>query len=239
MPFSYNAIKMKRGEFMVNPNYLNNNMNKCFCFKSYFRLLNAIVGSPAIDVYLNEMLISSNLKYGEFSRYVKLMPGNYKIVVYPSGNQKEAIFETDIIIGKNLAYTGVLAGRITDISNLSIFMIPDAKEDQTMNRMSAVKIVNLIPDTVPLDLVAEDGTVLFSGIEYGETTGNVALPSGAYTLHLRVKGDDKNILTAPNIDFAPKMYYTLFIIGEYGANGAKPKIEIIIPEDGLNYLDLC
>ena len=221
---------------MFDLNNLNNNMNKCFCVKSYFRLLNAVAGSSAIDVYVNEMLISSNLKNSEFSRYVKLMPGNYKVVVYPSGNQKDSIFETDIIIGKNLAYTGAISGEINDIPNLSIFMIPDAKENQTMNSMSAVKIVNLIPDSVPLDLVAEDGTILFSEIEFGETTSNVALPSGAYTLHLRAKGDNKNILTVPIIDFAPRMYYTLFIIGEYGL---KPKIEIIIPEDGLNYLDLC
>ena len=221
---------------MFDLNNLNNNMNKCFCVKSYFRLLNAVARSPAIDVYVNEMLISSNLKNSEFSRYVKLMPGNYKVVVYPSGNQKDSIFETDIIIGKNLAYTGAISGEINDIPNLSIFMIPDAKENQTMNSMSAVKIVNLIPDSVPLDLVAEDGTILFSEIEFGETTSNVALPSGAYTLHLRAKGDNKNILTVPIIDFAPRMYYTLFIIGEYGL---KPKIEIIIPEDGLNYLDLC
>jgi len=227
---------MERGEFMFDLNNLNNNMNKCFCVKSYFRLLNAVAGSSAIDVYVNEMLISSNLKNSEFSRYVKLMPGNYKVVVYPSGNQKDSIFETDIIIGKNLAYTGAISGEINDIPNLSIFMIPDAKENQTMNSMSAVKIVNLIPDSVPLDLVAEDGTILFSEIEFGETTSNVALPSGAYTLHLRAKGDNKNILTVPIIDFAPRMYYTLFIIGEYGL---KPKIEIIIPEDGLNYLDLC
>lgn len=213
-----------------------NNISNCFCIKSYFRVLNAIVGSPALDVYVNEMLMASNLKYGEFSRYLKFLPGNYRVIVYPSGNQKDAVLKADIAIGKNLAYTGALAGEIDDIKDLSIFMIPDAKENQIMNNMSAVKIINLIPGDISFDLVTADGTILFSGIEYGDTTTNVALPSGSYTLYLRTKGNDKNILTVPNIDFAPKMFYTLFVIGEYGE---KPKIEMIVPEDGLNYLDLC
>lgn len=217
-------------------NNINGNMQSCACTKSYFRVLNAITGSPPVDVYVNEMMLSSNLKYGEFSRYMKFMPGNYKLVVYRSGSKNEPVLETDIIIDANLAYTGALTGDMEDLSNLSIYMMPDEKENISMDRMAAVKVINLIPNSVPLDLVTGDDTILFSGIEYGDITSNVALPSGTYTLHLRAKGNDKNILTVPSIDIAPKMYYTLFLIGKYGDI---PKIELLIPEDGINYLDLC
>lgn len=213
-----------------------NAVNSCFCFKSYFRVFNAIIGSPALDIYVNELLLAANLKYGEFSRYLKFMPGEYRVTAYPSGNQKKAILETNIVIGKNLVYTGALTGQINNIEDLSILMIPDEKVNQFMNGMSAVKVINLIPGSVSYDLVAEDGTVLFSDIKYGDISIDVAIPSGRYKLYLRKKGDDKNLLTVPSIDFAPRMYYKLFIIGEHDET---PKIEMIIPEDGLNYLDLC
>ena len=240
---------MKRGEFMYyNQNlpyniFLNNingninNMYSCACTKSYFRVLNAVEGYPAVDVYVNEMLLSSNLKYSEFSRYMKFMPGSYKLTVYPSGSKKEPILETSIKIGENLAYTGVLSGNIKDLSDLSIYMMPDKKEKQAMDNMSAVKVINLINNSVPLELLTGDGTILFSDLEYADITNNVALPSGTYTLHLRPKGSDKNILIVPSVDFAPRMYYTLYLIGEYGED--KIKIEMLIPEDGINYLDLC
>jgi len=247
---------MKWGEFMYDVRYLNNdenqiynnngffnnqngNMNNnssCSCYKSYFRVLNAIADAPALDVHVNEMLIVSNLKYGEFSRYMKFMPGNYTVTVYPSGNQTKAIIETNITIDRNLAYTGALSGEMSDITNLSIYMIPEAKETNQMNRMAAVKFIDLSPDGPSLKLISSDGTILFSEIEYGDVTDNVALPAGTYTLNLRATDSDKNILTVPNIDFAPRMYYTLFVIGKYGVT---PKLEMLIPEDGLNYLDLC
>nr|WP_312578688.1 DUF4397 domain-containing protein [Sedimentibacter sp.] len=223
-----------------NIGYLNSqnmdNQNKCRCVKSYFRILNAITGSPALDVYANEMLIASNLKYGDFSRYMQFMPGNYTLSVYISGRQNSAIFETNITIDRNLAYTGILTGEIADVPNLSVYMIPEAKETYNMNNMAAVKIIHMSPDAPSMDLISDDGTILFSSVEYGDTTDNIALPAGRYILHLRETKSGENILTVPTIDFAPRMYYTLFVIGEYGNS---PKILMLVPEDGLNYLDLC
>lgn len=215
---------------------MNGDFNNKYCYKSYFRILNAIVNTLALDVYVNEMLIACNLKYGDFSRYIQLMPGNYSVRVYPSGGQNKAILETNITIDRNLAYTGALEGEMTNPSSLSVYMIPEAKESNFMGRMAAIKLINLTSDGTSLDLISGDETVLFSGVEYGDTTENVALPPGTYTLYLRETGSDKNILTVPSIDFAPKMYYSLFVIGRSGVN---PKIEMLIPEDGLNYLDIC
>lgn len=230
---------MYDGGYLNNFNNQNNNLNNLNnrnCFNSYFRVLNAIVDADSLDVYVNEMLIASELKYGEFSMYMQYAPGNYRVAVYMSGRKREIIFETIINIGINLAYTGVLSGEMSDIFDLSIFMIPESKEKRHMEFMSAVKFINLSIDTPPLDLITGDGTILFSGIEYGTTTENVALPAGTYTLHLRETNSHKNILTVPNLDFAPRMHYTLFSIGKYEET---PKIEMIIPVDGINYLDLC
>lgn len=220
---------------MLSNNMMYGYMNRCLCAKSYFRVLNAIKNSPSLDVYINEILLASNLRYGEFSKYMKFMPGIYKVKIYASGNQEEPIFETDIEIGSNFAYNGAIAGDMNDISKMCIYVIPDAKEGVDMKNMTSMKIVNLIPNSKPLELVTSDGTILYDKLRYGDIPGNVVLPSGRYDLYIQ-ENDDNIILKANNVDFAPKMYYTLFLIGEYGQ---KPKIELMIPQDGLNYLDLC
>ncbi|MDD2494595.1 MAG: DUF4397 domain-containing protein [Tissierellia bacterium] len=223
---------------LSNNNLMYGYMNQCFCTKSYFRVLNAVKNSPALDVYVNEILLTSNLRYGEFSKYMKFMPGSYKVIIYASGNKEEPIFETDIEIGTNFAYNGAIAGEINDITNMCIYVIPDAKERVNMKRMTSIKIVNLIPNSRPLELATSDGTILYTDLKYGDIPNNVVLPSGMYDLYIQEDADNI-ILKAPNVDFAPKMYYTLFLVGEYGKDGENPKIELMIPQDGLNYLDLC
>lgn len=219
-----------------NLNYNIKNINNCKCTKSYFRIFNSIFDSPNLDVYINEMIMASNLKYGEFTKHVLFAPGNYRVTLYPSGSQNGAIFEGDIVIDRNLTYTGALSGYISDSSEISIYMIPEAKENADMKQMSSLRLINLGLDSPSLELVVEDGTILFSNLNYGDISSNIAIPSTRYTLHLRANSKNENILTAPNVDFAPKMHYTLFVIGNYGKT---PKMELIIPEDGVNYLDIC
>jgi len=56
--------------------------NSCYCVKSYLRILNALVDGPSLDVYVNELQIASNLKFGEFSRHVLFNPGDYRLAAY-------------------------------------------------------------------------------------------------------------------------------------------------------------
>jgi len=99
--------------------------------------------------------------------------------------------------------------------------------------MSALRLANLCPDEPEVVLSASDGTVLFSDIKYGKVSCNVAVTSGRYILHLR-KPDGTEILEH-SMDAAPYMHYTLFAAGSQNDNSVK----IIVPEDGVNYLDLC
>lgn len=244
----FNTRYMEQSNDLLNK-YNNNNIsnnynsngdmvkfNNCYCYKSYFRLLHAVIDAPKVDVYLNEMLMASNLDYGYFSNYSQVMPGNYKLTVYESGKNGSAVVEANIDIGRNTAYTAALSGELPDIENLNVVMIPEMKEHNFMNKMSAVRLINLCPKSPALDLVTDNGVILFSDIEYGEVTDNISLPTNKYTLHLRAAGTEKNILTVPSIEFLPNMYYSLFVIGIYGG---KPSIELLIPESGLNNLSLC
>jgi len=102
--------------------------------------------------------------------------------------------------------------------------------------LAALRLINLGINTPSLDLVSDDGTILIYGLQYGDTSNNIAIPAENYTLYLRETNGTTDILTAPKVDLAPKMHYTLFVIGRYGDS---PRIELIIPDDGVNYLDIC
>ncbi|MGD9568885.1 MAG: DUF4397 domain-containing protein [Sedimentibacter sp.] len=231
---------------MYNPNYTNTQwdnyldnknavyaqMNSCFCKKSFFRVLNTY--SDNLDVQVNEIVMAENLNSGEFTRYVKFVPGTYQIKIYKS-EPKRLIFESMIDIEQNLAYTGVIAEDDEDKTDVSVLMIPEARENAHKGKMAAVRLINLAVDAPDLELVASDKTILFSGINYGDVSNNVAVPSGLYTLTLQEK-KSKNEVQTITLDFAPRMHYTLFVSGKYNEI---PDVKIIIPEDGVNYLELC
>lgn len=207
----------------------------CYCNKSYFRVLNTFTDTP-LDVQINEILMAENLKNGGFTRYVQFSPGTYRIIIHESGDEGKLIFETNVNIDRNLVYTGVIARDEEDPTDISILVIPEAKENSIPGRMSAVRFANMALDAPDLDLETSDGTVLFSRINYGDVSNNVAVPSGTYTLQLRTRDGKNDVLKVQNVDFAPKMHYTLFIAGK-GDNNSD--IQIIIPEDGVNYLEIC
>ena len=247
---------MKRGEIMnellsryynySNPNnlffsqwdnYFNKNaaqgiMNSCYCKKSFFRVLNTYINK--LDVHLNEIVMAEKLNAGEFTRYVKLQPGRYQVKINES-DSKNLIFESFIDIDQNLAYTGIITEDDRDKDDISILMIPEARENNSKGKMTGIRLINLASDAPKLELTASDGIRLFSGVDYGEVSNNVVVPSGRYNLSLQEKESKVKVKTM-SIDFAPGMHYTLFVSGKYHEN---PDIQIIIPEDGVNYLELC
>ena len=54
---------------------------------SYFRVLHASPKSPAVDVYINDMLKFKTLTYGAFTDYIEVMTGNYNIKLYAAGTK--------------------------------------------------------------------------------------------------------------------------------------------------------
>lgn len=247
---------MKRGDFMSSLNYENNRMDYskypyfngyldyynnavmmqggCRCKKSYFRVLNAYADKP-IDIQVNEILMAEDLKIGGLTKYVKFEPGKYHVKIYDASNSKNLIFESNLDIGKNLAYTGVIARDDDDPDDISILMVPEEKESSIKGKMSSLRLTNIALNAPELELVAQDGTVLFSGVGYSDASGNIAIPSGAYTLYLRDKNTKNNMLKIPYVDFAPRMHYNLFVAEKEASND----LQLIIPEDGVNYLELC
>ncbi len=214
-------------------NQIYNQVSSCYCKKSYLRILNTY--DKALDVQVNEIIMAEGLKRGGFTRYAQFTPGVYNVKIFESGEPKKLIFESAIDIERNLVYTGAIAEDDRDPTDISVLMIPEAKQKSIPGKMSAVRLINLASHAPDFELAASDKTILFSGVNFGGASNNVGIPSGRYTITLREKSNKKDVTTL-NVDFAPRMHYTLFVSGKYCDDSG---IDIIIPEDGVNYLELC
>lgn len=50
--------------------------------KGYVRIMHAVPDAPNVDIYANDNLIANNLAFGDYTEYLTIPEGTYKISVY-------------------------------------------------------------------------------------------------------------------------------------------------------------
>ncbi len=198
------------------------------CQPSYVRVLHASPDAPGVDIYLNRMLVARNLLYKNFTPYLPLMPGKYKVEVYATGTRVNPVIDTVLDVMPNSDYTVAATGMLENIKPLVIndtaMMLPGHK--------GQVKFVHLSPNAPAVDVTLRDGTELFKNIEFREISENLLVDPGRYTLQVRLAGTDDVVLTVPNVVIDPKRYYTVYAVGLAGGN---PPLQALIALDKASY----
>lgn len=199
---------------------------------SYVRILNASpVPHASIDVYLNTVLIASDIAYEEFTPYIPIAEGTYSISILPSGKKTGAIETKTINIKPHSIYTLAFAGERPDYS-IEEYMEPQKPLPQGK---ALVRFAHLAPDAPAVNLTLSNGEVLFSDVQYKNLTDYRELSPGTYTLQLRLPGSNQVVLTVPNALFKAGRYYTIYAVGLVSGN---PPLQLILPLDGNSYIKM-
>ncbi|MFZ5352832.1 MAG: DUF4397 domain-containing protein [Bacillota bacterium] len=205
-----------------------------YCFRapqfSYVRLLHAVPGAPAVDVYANDRPIANNLAYRAFTQYLPLLPGNYSIKIYPAGQKNNPVLNQNISIAANKILTAAVTGKLPNISLLEV-------GEPTLKKQPGkayLRFVHLSPDAPAVDLTLEDGKKLFSEVQYRENTDYIPQSPGTMTLQLRLTGKDQVVLSVPKVTLKPGNFYTAYAVGL--AEG-KPSLQMLLPLDGISYIN--
>lgn len=196
----------------------------------HLRLLHASPNLSAVDVYANGSLIARNFRFKNFTEYIPVSPGNYRITVYPSGNSRDMILDTNISVGAGNIITAAIIGRSPRIS---IKVIMDPRLPVERNRLM-LRFVNLSPDLSPTNLTfrGNDRTI-FNNVKYPNATEYTVLSPGVYNFELRNSNDNKSILLVPNVRLTRNRFYTMYAVGL--AKGGPP-LQVLIALDGNSYI---
>ena len=54
----------------------------------YIRFLNASPGESRVDIYVNGRKVADSLLYRNFTEYMKVFPGQYRVAVYAAGTRR-------------------------------------------------------------------------------------------------------------------------------------------------------
>ncbi|MBW9145315.1 DUF4397 domain-containing protein [Clostridium sp. CM028] len=198
---------------------------------SYFRILHASPKSPAVDVYINDMLKFKNLTYGAFTDYIEVMAGNYNVKLYATGTKTTPVLNKNIFIPPEKIYTVAVIGLLP---NIELLPIPEPIVINPSNN-AYIKFAHLSPNLGAVDVALPDGKILLKNIKYKQFTDYIEVPVGTYTLEVRPTGTTNIALYVPNIKLKPNRFYTVYAVGL--ANDI-PGLQALIPLDGSSYLDL-
>ena len=198
---------------------------------SYIRLLHASPKSPSVDIYANgDNILADDLSYGEFTPYLPVMPATYTIEVYPANNTDMPVLTKKIDIPERTISTIAAIG---ELPNLELFIIDDPQEPIQRNN-SKLRFIHLSPDAPAVDVIDEDGSILFKDVSYKGVTDYMNLLPNTYTVQLVPTGTDKSVLYVPNIRLLPDAFYSLYAIGLVDGD---PYLELLIPLDGNSYIE--
>lgn len=176
---------------------------------AFFRFMNASPKAPTFDVYVNDSLLVPKLFYGNITDYFPAFSGEYNIKVYNSGAKTKPYMDTDINIPTktitNISFIGTFP-------NISLYPIPEPDKGQRSGR-ACIRIVNLAPDSPPIDITSTDGTKIFSAVKYMDYTLYACIPEGTYSFVITAAKTNKVLYRVSNVVFNSNNYYGLYVLG--------------------------
>jgi hypothetical protein len=193
----------------------------------YVRIIHTVPDAPNVDIYANDKLIVNNLAYGDYTDYLSIPEGMYKISIYVAGTMDSAVLSNMLAVNKNSILTVAAVGTLSDIELLAI---TDVNETRKPGK-AMIRFLHLSPNAPAVDITLPNGTVIFSNVSFKHITPYIDVAPMNYTLQVRVAGTSNVVLTVPNVNLAADKYYTVYAIG---FAGREPELEALLLLDGEN-----
>ncbi|WMJ89196.1 DUF4397 domain-containing protein [Anaerocolumna sp. MB42-C2] len=196
----------------------------------YVRVIHTVPDAPNVDIYANDKLIINNLAYGDYTDYLSIPEGRYKISLYVAGTKNSPVLANMLTVNKNSILTVAAVGNLSDIGLLAI---ADTNGIRKPGK-AMIRFLHLSPNAPAVDITLPDGTVVFSNIAFKHITNYTDVIPMNYTLQVRAAGTSNVVLTVPDVNLTADKYYTVYAIGLLGE---KPELDALLLLDGENNMN--
>lgn len=192
---------------------------------SLLRVFHASPQAPAVDVYINEKLVFSNLQFTQFSSYVKLKEGEYRIDIFQTGTMLQPIISGSLDLDEGQMLTIAAIGNLDD---LSLLVINDNADKKASPKVSSFRVVHLSPNTPAVDILVNN-KILVENLAFKQNTSYVDIAPGSYNIEAVLSSNKESVLVF-GVMLKANRIYTIYIVGE------SPNLRAIQSVDGNTYL---
>lgn len=190
----------------------------------YVRVMHTVPNAPNVDIYVDDEMIIENLAYGDFTDYLPVQEGTYKVSLYATGTQDAPVIANMLPVERDVMLTVAAVGTPDNIRLLSI---TDANGEIVQGR-AMVRFMHLSPDAPAVDITLPDGTVIFPNVAFKQITPYIAADPTDLTLQVRPAGSSDIVLEIPNVPLSEDNFNTIYAIGLLQGN---PQLEVLLTID--------
>ncbi len=168
------------------------------------RVMHGVSGAPAVDVYLNGILLVPSLGFTLYTPHIAVPAGAYDLAVRVA-NSNTDLLTASVEVASGQALTIAALGTPDEITP-AVFSDEVAGILPTEARIS---LINGIPGGGALDAVLSDGSVLAEGLIFGEAASAVSLTPSA--LNITAVVNDTST-TSAELAFYGGVYYNVLAL---------------------------
>lgn len=190
----------------------------------YVRVIHTVPNAPNVDIYADDELIIENLAFGDFTNYLPVQEGTYRISLYVTGTQDSPIIANMLPVQGDSMLTVAAVGMPDEIGLLSI---TDANAEKIPGK-AMVRFMHLSPDAPAVDITLPDGTVIFHNVAFKQVTPYIAADPMDLTLQVRAVGGTEAVLEIPQVPLSVDEYNTIYALGLLGG---EPQLEALLTID--------
>ena len=194
----------------------------------YIRFMNASPAETRVDIYVNGRKVASNLLYRNFTEYMKVFPGWYRIAVFAAGTIRNPLTVTTLQVQANSITTLAVIGLSGNISTLAI---DDSRRFLNLNR-SYVRFVQLSPNAPTMDAYWDDSLVV-SELNYEDISRYMTTSPGSHNLKMRNSLSGANLVEHPDVRVEGGKAYTIYVVGDIND---RTGLQVLVPLEGATYL---
>ncbi|HXV63029.1 MAG TPA: DUF4397 domain-containing protein [Vicinamibacteria bacterium] len=187
-----------------------------------FRAAQLTRDARTVDVLVDGIVLSQGLAYGEVMSYEDLPEGEHRLQIFPAGQRRLALVESNFLLTGGEAVTLAVVGRNP------IEIVEHSDDLSTVSNRARVTLFNAVADyPASFDLRVVNGPLLVTDVARYMGSPRVELIPGVYAFELLRGGTGEEVTTRFGVDLPASTASTVFAIGTLDRND----IELIVVRD--------
>lgn len=188
------------------------------------RVIHASPDAPAVDVYVDDDQVLTNVPFFTASDYLDLPAGTYRLRVTPTGSDLEsAVIDANATVAAGNAYTVAATGLV---ANIQPTIIADDNSAPASGQ-AKVRVHHFSPDAPAVDVKLADGTTLISNLAFTESSDYLEVDAGSYDLQVTPDGANDVVIDLSGTRLEAGKIYDVFATGEL--DSITPEVVVTTP----------
>jgi hypothetical protein len=166
--------------------------------------------APDLNIVIdNEVINTAAFKYKNYSNYIEVLDGDRRLR-FNSFSGGTNLVDATLNFEVNKSYTLFV---INTLSKIELLRIDDATDFPSSGN-GKVRCLQLSPDAPQVEVKwTGESTPLFSGMIFKQVKDFKEVPSGKYSLEVKVIGGSGRTIVVPDVEIKEAGYYTILIEG--------------------------